>query len=243
MKYRYALTAAVLAGVFAGSASGKLTAIAGWNADEAQAIAAWPARKSTSRLDPATEARIARIVAGMTLEQKVGQMTQPSILSITPDQVREHYIGTVLNGGGAWPGMNKHATVKDWAALADAYAKAAMATDMKVKVPLIWGIDAVHGNNNVHGATIFPHNIGLGATRDPGLVYRIGRATAKQVRATGLGWAFAPTLAVVQNQRWGRAYEGYSSDPGEVAMLGGACLLYTSPSPRDGLLSRMPSSA
>lgn len=222
MKFRYALAAAAFAGMFTGSASGKQAAGSTWSADETRAIAAWPARKSTSRLDPATEARIAKIVAGMTLEQKVGQITQPSILSITPDQVREYYIGTVLNGGGAWPGMNRHASVKDWAALADQYAKAAMATDMKVKVPLIWGIDAVHGNNNVHGATMFPHNIGLGATRDPNLVYRIGRATAKQVRATGIGWAFAPTVAVVQNQRWGRAYESYSNDPALVASLGGA---------------------
>lgn len=222
VKFRYAFAAAALAGVITGSANGKQASASGWSADEAKAIAAWPARKATGRLDPATEARIARIVAGMTLEQKIGQITQPSILSITPDQVRQHYIGTVLNGGGAWPAMNKHASVKDWAALADQYAKAAMSTDMKVKVPLIWGIDAVHGNNNVHGATIFPHNIGLGATRDPALVYRIGRATARQVRATGIGWAFAPTVAVVQNQRWGRAYEGYSNDPALVASLGSA---------------------
>ena len=222
MKFRIVLASAALAGLLASSASGRQTAPAGWSADERKAIAAWPVRKPTGKLDPVTEARIARIVAGMTLEQKIGQITQPSILSITPDQVREYYIGTVLNGGGAWPGMNKNASVKDWAALAGQYAQAAMATDMKVKVPLIWGIDAVHGNNNVHGATIFPHNIGLGAARDPGLVYRIGRATARQVRAAGIGWAFAPTLAVVQNQRWGRAYESYSNDPVLVASLGGS---------------------
>lgn len=220
MKFRNALAAAALASVFTGSAIGKLAPASGWSADEAKAIAAWPVRKSTNRLDPATEARIARIVAGMTLEQKVGQMTQAEIRSITPDQVRKHYIGTILNGGGAWPAMNKRATVQDWAALADEFAKAAMSTDMQVKVPLIWGIDAVHGNNNVRGATMFPHNIGLGATRDPDLVYRIGRATAQQVRATGIGWAFAPTVAVVQNQRWGRAYESYSNDPALVARLG-----------------------
>ncbi|MCC6926539.1 glycoside hydrolase family 3 protein [Novosphingobium sp.] len=222
VKFKYVLAAGALATVLAGAASGKIANPAGWSADEAKAIAAWPARKATGKIDPAIEIRIAKIVKGMTLEQKIGQITQPSILSITPDQVRKHYIGTILNGGGAWPAMNKHASVKDWANLADQFAKAAMSTDMKVKIPLIWGIDAVHGNNNVHGATIFPHNIGLGATRDPNLVYRIGRATAKQVRATGLGWAFAPTLAVVQNQRWGRAYEGYSSDPAQVALLGTA---------------------
>lgn len=224
MKFRYALAVAACAGAFSGSASGELASVSGWSADEARAIAAWPARKGAGRLDPATEARIARIVAGMTLEQKVGQMTQAEIRSITPDQVRQYYIGTILNGGGAWPVMKKHASVKDWADFADAFAKAAVSTDMKVKVPLMWGTDAVHGHNNAHGATMFPHNIGLGATRDPKLVYRIGRATAKQVRATGIGWVFAPTVAVVQNQRWGRAYEGYSNDPALVASLGGALI-------------------
>jgi len=193
----------------------------GWSEAERQAIDAWSER-SAARLDPASEARIAAIVAGMTLEQKIGQMTQPEIRSITPDQVRQYYIGTILNGGGAWPQMNKHASVADWAALAAAYTKASLSTDMKVPVPVVWGIDAVHGNNNVHGATIYPHNIGLGAAHDPALVERIGRATAKSVRATGLAWAFAPTLAVVQNQRWGRSYESYSSDPAQVARNGAA---------------------
>ena len=91
-----------------------------------------------------------------------------------------------------------------------------MSTDMTVKVPVIWGTDAVHGHNNVYGATLFPHNIGLGAAHDPALMTRIGRATAEQVRATGITWAFAPTLAVVQNPRWGRTYESYSSDPAVV---------------------------
>jgi beta-glucosidase len=152
----------------------------------------------------------------MTLEQKVGQMTQPDIRSVTPDDIRRYYIGSILNGGGAWPSMNMHSSVDDWLKLSDAFYRASMSTDMKVKVPVIWGTDAVHGHNNVFGATLFPHNIGLGAAHDPELMRRIGRATAKQVRATGITWAFAPTLAVVQNPRWGRTYESYSSDPGEV---------------------------
>ena len=192
-----------------------------WTAAEAQTIAAWKPRPAPRR-DTRIEARIRQIVSGMTLEQKIGQMTQPSILSITPDQVRQYYIGSVLNGGGGWPGGNKHAGAADWAALAKAYDAASLSTDMKVKVPVVWGIDAVHGNNNVYGATTFPQNIGLGATHDPDLVERIGRATARQVRATGIGWAFAPTLAVVQNQRWGRSYESYSSDPATVTALGSA---------------------
>ncbi|WP_137862519.1 MULTISPECIES: glycoside hydrolase family 3 protein [unclassified Sphingomonas] len=177
----------------------------------------WPALRSPTAPDAAMEARIAGIVRGMTLEQKIGQMTQADIRSITPDEVRRHYIGSVLNGGGAWPGMRKDAAVTDWTALSDAYYRASMATDMAVRVPVIWGTDAVHGHGNVAGATLFPHNIGLGAAHDPALVERIGRATARQVRATGISWVFAPTLAVGENRRWGRTYESYSSDPAIVA--------------------------
>jgi beta-glucosidase len=177
------------------------------------AQAVWPARPVPAATDPALEARVRSIVAGMTLEQKVGQMTQPDIRSVTPDDVRKYYIGSILNGGGAWPGMNKHASVDDWLKLSDAFYRASMSTDMAVKIPVIWGTDAVHGHNNVYGATLFPHNIGLGAAHDPELMRRIGHATAEQVRATGITWAFAPTLAVVQNPRWGRTYESYSSDP------------------------------
>jgi len=170
----------------------------------------------SSRGDSGVDARVRSIVAGMTLEQKIGQMTQPNIASITPDEVRRYYIGSVLNGGGVWPGGRMRSSAAEWLALADAYYRASMATDMAVKVPLIWGTDAVHGHNNVHGATVFPHNIGLGAARNPDLVRRIGQATAAQVRATGITWTFAPTLAVGQNLRWGRFYESYSSDPALV---------------------------
>jgi beta-glucosidase len=112
--------------------------------------------------------------------------------------------------------MNMHSSVDDWLKLSDEFYRASMSTDMNVKVPVIWGVDAVHGHNNIYGATLFPHNIGLGASHDPKLLYRIGRATAAQVRSTGLSWVFAPTLAVVQNPRWGRTYESYSSDPALV---------------------------
>jgi beta-glucosidase len=158
----------------------------------------------------------------MTLEQKIGQMTQPDIRSVTPDDVRKYYLGSVLNGGGAWPGMIMHASVDDWRNLSESFYRASMTTDMAIKVPVLWGTDAVHGHNNVYGATLFPHNIGLGAAHDPALVTQIGRATAAQVRATGITWAFAPTLAVVQNPRWGRTYESYSSDPAEVRAYGEA---------------------
>lgn len=177
----------------------------------------WPTLHSPIAHDAAMEARIADIVRGMTLEQKIGQMTQPDIRSVTPDEVRRYYIGSVLNGGGAWPGMKKDAPVTAWTDLSDAYYRASMSTDMAVQIPVIWGTDAVHGHGNVAGATLFPHNIGLGAARDPDLIERIGRATAKQVRATGISWVFAPTLAVGENRRWGRTYESYSSDPAIVA--------------------------
>ena len=176
----------------------------------------WPRAAIPVEHDRALEARVHAIVAGMTLEQKIGQMTQPDIRSVTPDDVRRYYIGSILNGGGAWPSMNMHASIEDWLKLSDAFYRASMSTDMRVKVPVIWGTDAVHGHNNVYGATLFPHNIGLGAAHDPALMQRIGRATAAQVRATGISWAFAPTLAVVQNPRWGRTYESYSSDPALV---------------------------
>ena len=182
----------------------------------------WPKPEASVASPAVDEARVREIVAGMTLEQKVGQMTQPSILAATPDDVRQYYIGSILNGGGGWPNGNKHASVDDWLRLSDAYYKASMSTDMAVKMPVIWGTDAVHGHNNVYGTTLFPHNIGLGAAHDPGLMMRIGRATAEQVRATGITWAFAPTLAVVQNPRWGRTYESYSSDPALVKAYGEA---------------------
>ncbi|MDE2248985.1 MAG: glycoside hydrolase family 3 C-terminal domain-containing protein [Xanthomonadaceae bacterium] len=172
----------------------------------------WPAIRSRFGADPALDARVRKIVAGMTLAQKIGQMTQAEIKSITPDEVRRYYIGSVLDGGGSWPAGNKHAGIRDWLALSDAYYDASMATDMAIKVPVIWGIDAVHGDNNVFGATLFPHNIGLGAAHDPALIEAIGAATARAVRATGVEWAFAPTLAVAQDVRWGRTYESFSSE-------------------------------
>ncbi|MFC5527820.1 glycoside hydrolase family 3 N-terminal domain-containing protein [Rhodanobacter ginsengisoli] len=172
----------------------------------------WPAIKSRLPADPVLEARVRRIVASMTLAQKIGQMTQAEIKSITPAEVTRFYIGSVLNGGGSWPAGNKHAGIKDWLALSDAYYDASMATDAAIKVPIIWGIDAVHGDNNVFGATMFPHNIGLGAAHDPALIEAIGAATARAVRATGVEWAFAPTLAVAQNARWGRTYESFSTE-------------------------------
>ncbi|AXA92923.1 glycoside hydrolase family 3 N-terminal domain-containing protein [Massilia sp. YMA4] len=182
-------------------------------AAHAAPVAGWPAIRSAVAPDAQLEARIRAIVAGMTLEQKVGQMTQGEIKTVTPDDVRKYYLGSVLNGGGSWPQGNKYATPADWLALADAYYDASMATDMATKIPVIWGIDAMHGNGNVAGATLFPHNIGLGAARDRAGVKAMAQAVGKAVRATGINWVFAPTLAVVRDDRWGRTYESFSEDP------------------------------
>ena len=184
-------------------------------------LQSWPQIRSAIAPDAALEAKVKSIVAGMTLAQKVGQMTQPEIKTVTPDQVREFYIGSVLNGGGSWPNGNKYATPAEWVALADKFYDASMATDMVVKVPVIWGIDAIHGNSNVHGATLFPHNIGLGAAHNKKLVFEMGEAVGRATRATGINWVFAPTLAVVRDDRWGRTYESFSEDPALVKSYAG----------------------
>lgn len=163
--------------------------------------------------DSVVEARARRILDSMTLRQKVGQMTQAEIHSITPEQAAAHYIGSVLNGGSSWPNHDKHATLADWLALAERFYQASMHSDAVHPVPLIWGTDAVHGHSIMYGATLFPHNIGLGAAHDPQLIGEVGRAVARAVRASGIEWIFAPTLAVVRDDRWGRTYEGFAEDP------------------------------
>jgi beta-glucosidase len=183
-------------------------------------VALWSAASADQNSD--IEAKIAALLARMTLEQKVGQMVQPDIRSVTPDDVRKYRLGSVLNGGGAWPGGNKHASVGDWVALADSFYDASMDTAGGAPaIPIMWGTDAVHGHNNVVGATLFPHNIGLGAAHDPDLMERIGAATAREVAATGIDWTFAPTVAVVRDDRWGRTYESYSEDPQIVRAYAG----------------------
>lgn len=171
----------------------------------------WPKINSQIKKDPAIEKQVQEILNSLSLEQKVGQMVQAEIKFITPQEVKEYHLGSVLNGGGSFPNNNKYAKVSDWVKLADEYYKASL--DSKAGIPIIWGTDAVHGHNNVFGATIFPHNIGLGASQNPDLLKKIGRATALEVLATGIDWIFAPTVAVVRNDRWGRTYEGYSEDP------------------------------
>jgi len=181
----------------------------------------WPRVHSAIAVDSALEARVAEIVGHMTLAQKVGQMTQSEIRTTTPDDVRRYYLGSVLNGGGSWPNGDKHARAADWLSLSQRYYEASMSSDMAIKVPIVWGTDAVHGHGNAYGATLFPHNIGLGAARDPQLMEAIGAATGKAARATGIAWVFAPTLAVVRDDRWGRTYESFSEDPAVVRSFAG----------------------
>jgi beta-glucosidase len=177
----------------------------------------WPRTHWPLKQIATDEAKICALLARMTVEQKVGQVIQADIASVTPDEVRRYHIGSVLNGGNSAPGNDEFAAPDKWLALADAYHNASRDTrDGNAGIPVIWGTDAVHGHSNIVGATLFPHNIGLGAAHDPDLIERIGRATAVEVRATGIDWTFAPTLTVPQDYRWGRAYEGYSSDPGLV---------------------------
>ncbi|MDI7776076.1 glycoside hydrolase family 3 protein [Asticcacaulis sp. EMRT-3] len=176
----------------------------------------WPDSHSPIGLDAKTEAKITALLKRMSLEEKVGQVIQPEIRNITPEEVTKYHIGTIENGGGSWPGQNKHATVADWVKASDTYYQAALKGNAE-GIPLIWASDAVHGHNNVFGATLFPHNIALGAAHDPELIKRIGAATAEEVRSTGLDWAFAPTIAVARDDRWGRTYESYSEDPKIVA--------------------------
>ncbi len=164
------------------------------------------------------ESRAEAILARMSLDQKLGQMTQPERMFITPEEVKTYHIGSVLSGGGSCPGEN---TPGDWVAMNDAYWAASMEEDSDhLAIPLLYGVDAVHGNSNVRGATIFPHNIGLGAADDPELLKRIAGITAREILAAGVEWTFAPTLAVARDDHWGRTYESYSEDPERVTAYG-----------------------
>ncbi len=176
----------------------------------------WPVSNSPVTA-PDVEQRVQSLLERMSLEEKVGQIMQGEIQTVTPEDVRKYHLGSVLNGGGSMPGRKDGAQAADWLALADAYWEASMDTrDGGVAIPVFWGTDAVHGDGNLVGATLFPHNIALGATRDPELIRAIGEATAQEVRATGVEWVFGPTLAVAQDDRWGRTYESYSENPAVV---------------------------
>lgn len=174
--------------------------------------------------EAAMEARIADLLSRMSLERKIGQLIQPQINSFTPADMERFRFGSYLNGGNGGPYGDEFAPAADWLRLADEMWEASTRPlpGGEPAIPVMWGTDAVHGHTNVVGATIFPHNIALGATRDPELVRRIGAATAAEIRATGIDWNFSPTVAVARDDRWGRTYESYSEDPAIVAALGAA---------------------
>ncbi len=177
----------------------------------------WPVIPQALNPDPELERKIQTMLAKMTLEQKVAQMIQPEIRDITVEDMRKYGFGSYLNGGGSFPNDNKQATPQDWIKLAEDMYQASVDSSLDgSSIPTIWGTDAVHGHNNVIGATLFPHNIGLGAANNPELIEEIAAITAVEVMVTGIDWVFAPTVAVVQDDRWGRTYEGYSEDPSIV---------------------------
>jgi beta-glucosidase len=175
----------------------------------------WPSIQSAVKKDPATEVAISNILSQMTLAEKVGQMIQPDLREVTPEEAEQYKLGSILNGGGAWPNGDKYASPLDWAKESDKYYEALERAyeGRGFRIPFAWATDAVHGHNNVFTATLFPHNIGLGAANNPDLIERIGAATALEISTTGLDWTFAPTVAVPRDYRWGRVYEGYSEDP------------------------------
>ena len=174
----------------------------------------WPQPPQPRLANDAIEARVDELLKTLSIEEKVGQIIQADVASVTADDVRKYRLGSVLNGGNSGPNGNDLAPAKQWLEAADAYYEASMDTSGgKHAIPVFWGVDAVHGHNNIIGATLFPHNIALGATRNPDLIRQIGEITARELRVTGQEWTFAPTIAVVQDIHWGRSYESYSENP------------------------------
>ncbi|WIW95785.1 glycoside hydrolase family 3 protein [Altererythrobacter rubellus] len=173
------------------------------------------------------EAEIADIVSRMSLERKIGQLIQPQINSFTPEDMERYRFGSYLNGGNGGPYGDEFAPASEWLRYADEMYDASVKPlpDGEPVIPTMWGTDAVHGHSNIVGATIFPHNIALGATGDAELVQRIGHATAIEIEVTGIDWNFSPTVAVARDDRWGRTYESYSEDPDLVAKLGAALIV------------------
>jgi len=167
------------------------------------------------------DAKVEALLSRMTLEEKIGQMVQVDMNALQDKaDIQKYFLGSILSGGSSDPADNLAPT---WLQAVNEYKSWALKT--RLKIPLLYGIDAVHGHNNIDGAVIFPHHIGMGATHDPGLVERAERVTAEEVAGTGIRWAFAPCIAVAQDERWGRTYESYGESPGLVAELGAAAVL------------------
>jgi beta-glucosidase len=190
-----------------------LTSLTGLAVSRRSALAAKP--HFFSQYDP----EVRKLLAQMTLDDKIGQMTQPDQMYLkTLDDIDNYHLGSLLSGGDSDPKTGND--LKSWTDMYDRYQERALKT--RLRIPLLYGVDAVHGHNNVIGATVFPQNIALGCTRDPKLVEAAARITSEEVRATGINWAFAPCVTVPQDIRWGRTYEGFSEDPDIVKVLGEA---------------------
>lgn len=201
----------------------------------------WPAGQSGVSRDAAVEAEVARLLALMSTEEKVGQVIQGDVNSVTPEDVRRYRLGSILNGGNSGPGGDDRAPAAVWLDYADRFYDASMAApEGRPAIPIIWGSDAVHGNSNIIGATVFPHNIGLGATRNLDLMRRIGEITALELRVIGGDWTFAPTVAVVRDDRWGRTYEGYAEEPEIVRAFAAAMVQGIQGAPGDADFLRGP---
>lgn len=188
----------------------------------------WPKANNPYQTDqyPEYEKRIQELVEQMTLEQKVGQMTQVELNSITPQEVRDFHIGSIFVSGGGLLNKNRKATMEQWVHTADQYWKASITAVKNLPaIPISFAVDAVHGHNKLFGQVIYPHNIGLGASQNTQLVHDIAKATAEAMLDSGMDQTFAPSLSVTQNILWGRTYESYSQDPELVSLLGKSAVL------------------
>ncbi len=213
----------LLAATLAGTSSG-------WAAADGGGVvhaATWPAVTPAIRPAPQAEAFVEQLLATLTIEEKIGQLIQADIASITPADLKAYPLGSILAGGNAAPGSDVRSSAQSWLDLTDAFFRASVAAPAHghPPIPVLFGVDAVHGHARIPGATIFPHNVGLGAAHDAALIEQVGRATAEEVAATGVDWTFAPTVAVVRDVRWGRSYESYSEDPALVAAYARAMVL------------------
>lgn len=167
---------------------------------------------------PSIPERVEQLLSEMTLDEKIGQITQAERNALTSiADIKNYFLGSLLSGGGSAPSDN---SAQGWADMYDLFQQAALQT--RLKIPIMYGIDAVHGHNNVFGATIFPHNIGLGCTRNPQLIQEAARVTAEEVAGTGIDWTFAPCIATVRDERWGRTYEGFGESPELSIMMADA---------------------
>ena len=214
----------------AGICLAMLTALAAAPVSASPSSAAAPAKRPWMNATLAPRARAELLLAQMTLEEKVGQMTQAERGAVTgdPGLITTWRLGSLLSGGGSTPTPN---TPEAWADMVDAFQARALRT--RLQIPLIYGVDSVHGHGNLVGATVFPHNIGLGATRDPGLVRAVEHVTAEETRATGPQWVFAPCLCVARDLRWGRTYESFGEAPSLVVKMTAAIDGFQGPRARD----------